>query len=140
MLQCELTRGELSLCDRFQSQHEISGVIGLSGPKGSGTVVLSLNTNVAMCATGVLLAMEKDTVDEDVVDAIGELTNMVAGAAKSELEFLSMNLSLPTVIMGKDMLMGFDKKIQPLVIPFECKWGELSLEIGLAINESLVNA
>jgi len=39
----------------------------------------------------VLLGSEKDTVDEDVIDAIGELTNMVAGAAKSELEFLAMS-------------------------------------------------
>jgi chemotaxis protein CheX len=139
MLQCDLTRGELSLSDRFQSQHEISGIIGLSGAKGSGTVVLSLSRNVALNATGVLLGSEKDTVDEDVIDAIGELTNMVAGAAKSELEFLQMMLSLPTVIMGKDMMVGFDKEIRPLIIPFNCVWGELSLEIGLTVNEALLS-
>ena len=140
MLQCELTRGELSLPDRFQSQHEVSGILGLSGTKGSGTVGLSLTENVAMQATGVLLGSEKNSIDEDVIDAIGELTNMVAGAAKSEMEFLQMRLSLPTVIMGKDMLVGFDKAIRPLVIPFECAWGELSLEIGMAVNEALINA
>jgi chemotaxis protein CheX len=140
MLQCELTRGQLSLSDRFQSQHEVSGIIGLSGEKGSGTVVLSLARMVAVKSTGVLLGLEKDTVDEDVIDAIGELTNMVAGAAKSQLEFLQMSLSLPMVIMGKNIMVGFDKEIRPLVVPFDCKWGELSLEIGMTVNEALVNA
>ena len=128
------------MSDRFQSQHEVSGIIGLSGEKGSGTVVLSLARMVAVKSTGVLLGLEKDTVDEDVIDAIGELTNMVAGAAKSQLEFLQMSLSLPMVIMGKNIMVGFDKEIRPLVVPFDCKWGELSLEIGMTVNEALVNA
>ena len=89
-----------------------------------------------MKSTGVLLGIEKDSVDEDVIDAIGELTNMVAGAAKSELEVLQMSLSLPMVIMGKNVMVGFDKEIRPLVIPFDCQWGELSLEIGMTVNES----
>ena len=140
MLQCELTRGQLSLSDRFQSQHEVSGIIGLSGERGSGTVVLSLARQVAVRSTRVLLGIEKDTVDEDVIDAIGELTNMVAGAAKSELEELHMSLSLPMVIMGKNIMVGFDKEIRPLVIPFDCQWGELSLEIGMTVNAALVSA
>jgi chemotaxis protein CheX len=115
-------------------------MIGLSGPRGSGTVVLSLARLVAVRATGTMLGMEKDTVDEDVIDAIGELTNMVAGAAKSQLESLSMSLSLPMVIMGKNIMVGFDKAIRPLVIPFDCQWGELSLEIGMTVKEALVGA
>ncbi|MDP6468811.1 MAG: chemotaxis protein CheX [Pirellulaceae bacterium] len=140
MLQCELTRGELGITDQFQSQHEVSGIIGLSGEKGSGTVVLSLARSVAVRATGMLLGIEKESIDEDVIDAIGELTNMVAGAAKSELESLSMTLSLPMVVMGENLLVGFDKEVRPLVIPFECDWGPLSLEIGLTVSEALVEA
>jgi len=140
MLQCELTRGKLSLSDRFQSQHEVSGIIGLSGEKGSGTVVLSVAREVAVRATAVLLGADKESADEDVIDAIGELTNMVAGAAKSELEFLALSLSLPMVVMGKDVMVGFDRQIRPLVIPFECDWGPLSLEIGMTVNEALVEA
>jgi len=88
----------------------------------------------------VLLGADKESADEDVIDAIGELTNMVAGAAKSELEFLALSLSLPMVVMGKDVMVGFDRQIRPLVIPFECDWGPLSLEIGMTVNEALVEA
>jgi len=42
--------------------------------------------------------------------------------------------------MGKDVMVGFDKQIRPLVIPFDCAWGELSLEIGMTVNEALVTA
>ena len=50
MLKCELVRGPLSLNANFQPAHEVSGIIGLSG-RASGTVVVSVDRNVAISAT-----------------------------------------------------------------------------------------
>ncbi len=130
MLGCELTRGQLSLNNNFQPAHEISGIIGLSG-KASGTVVVSVDREVALSATGKMLGQRPEAIDTDVIDAIGEMTNMIAGKAKAGLAHLAMNLALPTVITGKNHTIRFGSNAQTICIPYTCPWGSLSVEVGL---------
>ena len=130
MLQCELTRGKLAIGNGAQPTMDISGVIGLSG-RATGTVVLSLDRAVALSATEILLSQKCTSIDGDVIDAVGELTNMVAGRAKAGLEHLAMSLALPTVITGKNHVISFGSATQTLAIPFTCEWGGLVLEVGL---------
>jgi chemotaxis protein CheX len=130
MAACELTRGTPYLADGTQPTHEISGVIGLSG-KAIGTVVLSLGEPVALKVTAAMLGEEPPEMNSDVVDAIGELTNMIAGSAKAQLEHLEMSVSLPSVIMGRNHRVAFPGDIQPIAIPFESDWGPVCVEVGL---------
>jgi chemotaxis protein CheX len=130
MAGCELTRGKPYLTDGTHPTHEISGVIGLSG-KAIGTVVLSLGETVALKVTEGMLGEAPKGMDGDVVDAIGELTNMIAGAAKAQMEHLEMSVSLPSVIIGRDHRVGFPGDIQPIAIPFESEWGPVCVEVGL---------
>lgn len=130
MAACELSRGKPYLADTVQPTHEISGVIGLSG-KAIGTVVLSLGETVALKVTEAMLGEAPAGMNGDVVDAIGELTNMIAGAAKAQMEHLEMSVSLPSVIMGRDHRVGFPGDIQPIAIPFDSEWGPICVEVGL---------
>jgi len=41
-----------------------------------------------------------DDLDRDVLDAIGELTNMIAGSEKTKLEQCQMTIGLPMVVCG----------------------------------------
>ena len=52
-----------------------------------------------------MLGMEIDKVDEDVKDAVGEVTNMIAGNVKTTLsETLGeMSLTIPLVITGDSL-------------------------------------
>ena len=54
MLNCKLERGDPYLKNGTQPQHEVSGVIGLSG-KAQGTVVLGLSREAALDAAEALL-------------------------------------------------------------------------------------
>jgi chemotaxis protein CheX len=130
MFNVELTRGEPSLRQNFQPAHEVSGVIGLTG-KASGTVVVSVDSNVAISVTEVMLGQRPDSINADVVDAVGEVTNMIAGRAKAGLEHLSMSLALPTVITGKDHVINFGSAAQTICVPYTCPWGNLTVEVGL---------
>ena len=130
MAACELTRGKPYLADGTQTTHEISGVIGLSG-KAIGTVVLSLGEPVALKVTAAMLGEEPPEMNSDVIDAIGELTNMIAGSAKAQLEHLEMSVSLPSVIVGRNHRVAFPRDIQPIAIPFESAWGPVCVEVGL---------
>lgn len=81
LMQCELTRGRLILGNGAQPTMDICGIIGLPG-RALGTVVLSVDLAVAISATEVLLGQRFTTINSDVIDAVGELTNMVAARAR----------------------------------------------------------
>jgi chemotaxis protein CheX len=130
MLSCEARRGQPYLKVNGSSEYPISGVIGMSG-QAVGTVVLSLSEEVATKAASTLLSCELVKIDVDVCDAIGELTNMVAGAAKAELEEYQLSVSLPNVVTGRDHDVRFPSNVTPLCVPFETAWGSLLLEVGL---------
>lgn len=130
MLNCTATRGALTLKKDVYPPFEISGVIGLSG-KAVGTVVVSLSKEVALKATSTMLMMDATEVDGDVIDAVGEITNMVAGAAKAELAEYELSISLPSVITGRGHEVRFPSNVTPICVPFQTEWGPLNLEVGL---------
>ena len=82
-----VSSGKPYLAEGSQPTHEISGVIGLSG-KAIGTVVLSLGEPVALKVTAGDARRRAARNEWRRVDAIGELTNMIAGSAKAQLEHL----------------------------------------------------
>jgi chemotaxis protein CheX len=130
MLGTTLIREEPFLKSGAQPNHEVSGVIGLSG-KAKGMVVLSLCREAAISATAKMLGERPKEINADVADAVGELTNMIAGSAKARLEHLAMSVSLPSVITGKSHCIEFPKNVTPICIPFDCEWGSVTVEVGI---------
>lgn len=129
MLSCEAHRGTIVLKKDNRSRHHISGVIGLSG-KAVGTVVVSFSESVALKAASTMLLTEFTEINDDVLDAVGELTNIVAGGAKVELEEYALMSSLPNVITGSGHEVHFPSDVTPVSIPFDTDWGPLTLEVG----------
>lgn len=139
MLGCQVKRGSLRLKDGSSTVHEISGIIGLSG-KAVGMVVLSLSEPLALKAASTMLMTESTEIDADVIDAVGELANVVAGAAKAELEEYQLSVSLPSVITGRDHDVRFPSNVTPICIPCETDWGPLVLEVGLVDAPGIAGA
>ncbi len=129
MLGIELTRGQIFAKTAFNPECEVSGIVGLTG-KARGTIVLSLNRSTAIAVTEKLLGERPKEIGPDVVDAVGELANMVVGGAKAQLEKFEMSLSIPTVIAGKCFCVEFPSKVPPICIPFDSPWGPLTVEVG----------
>jgi chemotaxis protein CheX len=132
MLQCPVRLEQLWPKSARAPLHDVTGVIGLSG-RATGMVVVSFSEQLALCATAALLLAEPVEIDDDVIDAVGELTNMVAGGAKAELPQWDMSLSTPSVIVGSGHTVRFPSSIDPLCISFDTDWGPLALEMGLAV-------
>jgi chemotaxis protein CheX len=139
MLGCEVRRGQPYLKVDGASDGYVSGVIGLSG-RAVGTVVLNLSDNVAIRAASKMLSCELSKIDGDVCDAVGELTNMVAGAAKAKLAEYQLAVSLPNVVTGKDHVVRFPSNVTPVCVPFETGWGPVVLEVGLVESPNAVPA
>ena len=130
MLGCKVERTGLSLHHSFTPEFDVTGIIGLSG-KASGDVVISFERDLALKATETFLGETCDEITADVIDTVGELTNMIAGHAKSSMESLHLQLALPTVIVGKNHSIRFPSKVKPISMPFESDMGKLNIEIGL---------
>ena len=127
MLGCAVHRGPLSLKDGNSPKYEISGIIGLSG-MAIGTVVLSLSEAVALKAASVMLMSETTRIDADVVDAVGELTNMVAGRGERRTGRVRTDRSAcPTSSPGADHNVRFPSNVTPICVPFDTAWGPLAL-------------
>ena len=97
-------------------ESDVSGIVGLSGEL-AGSIVLFLPEQLAVDATTKLLGESVSNVNGDVIDTIGELTNIIAGGAKSRIE-LTVNLSLPTVITGGHHHVAYDSEAAPSVVLF----------------------
>lgn len=130
MLGCRLERGSLALKREHAPTHEVSGLIGLSG-RCRGMVVVSVGRLTAIRAAEAMLGVRPEELNSEVMDAIGELTNMIAGSAKSQLEEYRLTIGLPTVICGKTQAIAFPSQSQPIVIPFDSEIGPVCVQVGL---------
>jgi chemotaxis protein CheX len=130
MLGVELVREAPFIRKDFAPQYEITGMIGLSG-KTTGTVAVSLPGEMALAITEKLLGERPSDVNAQAVDAVGEMTNMIAGAAKARLEHLQLSLGLPTVVLGRSTRIAFPSRATPISIPFSSPLGPVVVEVGI---------
>lgn len=108
---------------------DISGIVGLSG-EVTGSIVLILPEAMAITATSGLIGDQLEELNGDVVDTIGELTNIIAGGAKSRFE-KNINLSLPTVVTGPTHRVAYDSQANPVVVRFNCRGYEFAVKYCL---------
>jgi chemotaxis protein CheX len=103
-----------------EAEWDLSGVIGLSG-EARGAVVVSMKKNLALKITGILTNGHHACVDEEVVDAIGEIVNIIVGNVKKSLEeAFRLVISLPTIIQGKGHQVKWPTAQTRIInIPFE---------------------
>jgi chemotaxis protein CheX len=79
---------------------DISSIIGLTG-EARGAVVLSMKKGLAIKLTDLLTGTGHDDLDDEVVDAVGEIVNIIAGNVKKNLEeSFKLIISLPTIVQG----------------------------------------
>lgn len=134
VLDCDIERRQVMAKDDSAPTFDVSAVIGLSG-KARGAVAFSVSDSVAFMVVKAMLEVEVDAIDSDVVDAIGELANMIAGGAKTALSNYEMSISLPNVVVGKGHCIDFPSRVRPICVLFETPAGPISLEVGLDTSE-----
>jgi chemotaxis protein CheX len=127
-----LPEREAERSDHFDG---VLSLIGLAGTVvGNGSLVCS--AVVACDLSSRLLMSEFSAVDEDVLDAVGEITNMIVGGFKHLLEPYTgqLQMSIPTVIFGKNIATRSSKA--DLVVAVHCAFpgGECALTVRLAGN------
>jgi chemotaxis protein CheX len=115
----------------------ILAFVGMAGQR-AGTGVISCTAAFARQICSAMLLTEAPSVNEDVLDAIGELTNMIIGNFKNMAEehLGPLGLSIPTVIYGRNFVSRGAVHNSWIVVPFLC--GEERLEIRVCLTPSRV--
>ena len=119
----DLTAGNSHFSGRTEEiEQDISAVIGLSGDI-RGAVVISMRKSFAIKITDTLCGTPHTELDDDVVDAIGEIVNIIAGNIKQYVEGgEKIVISLPTVVMGAKHTFAWPgKNTRVLCISFKCE-------------------
>lgn len=112
------------------------GVVALIGLAGdwAGTGAFRCSADMAMRISGLMLMQEFTAVDQDVLDAVGEITNMILGNVKTTFEETlgPMGLSIPTVIYGRNFTTRSVGRSEWTVVPFELDGYSIEIQISLA--------
>jgi len=143
LLQIELEEDRPYFSDSESiSEWDISGIIGLSG-EARGAVTISMKTKLALRLTSILTAKEHTQSDDDMVDAVGEIINIIAGNVKQNLEqMFKLVISLPTVIEGNGHNIKWPhNRNRTICIPFKLRGesGEFCLSVALDSDKEVVN-
>jgi len=106
--------------------------IGLTG-KYTGTGGLQCTSDAARHMASKFLMNEFEAVNEEVLDAFGELTNMIIGSFKNDMESVlgPMGMSIPTVIYGRNFTTRSLGHEEWVVVPFDCAGHKLEVKVCL---------
>ncbi|MCL2411915.1 MAG: chemotaxis protein CheX [Treponema sp.] len=97
---------------------DVSAVIGLSGVI-KGAVIISMKADLARRITTLLTGDTHTEIDADVIDAIGEINNIISGNIKPKVpNGDNIVISIPTIIRGKEHSIAWpSKQTRILCIP-----------------------
>jgi len=129
----DITVGRPFFVDQREAhQWDLSAVIGLTG-EVSGAVVISLKTPLALRLTERLTGAPHEAIDEDVVDAVGEVVNIVAGNVKRDLEAdFRPVISLPSIVQGRLHQIAWPAPSARVIrVPFEASGEEFALSVSI---------
>jgi len=111
---------------------DISGIIGLTGDV-MGSLAICFRED---CILGILSNMFGEIhsdVTHETYDAVGEITNMISGNARSRLEKegLTVFAAIPSVVTGVRHSINHILQTPSIVIPFSTAFGNLVVDVCL---------
>jgi chemotaxis protein CheX len=120
------------------TQHASGGVVALIGFGGHwmGMGMITCAPQLACKIASSMLMSEFTGITEEVLDAIAEITNMIFGYVKTEIEgqLGGLCLSIPTVIFGRNFATRSISQQAWSVVPVRVGDDTLELRICLSPN------
>jgi chemotaxis protein CheX len=112
---------------------DISGIIGLTG-SARGSLALSFSAGCILRVVSNMLGEEITDINGDIQDAVGEITNMISGAARKNLEAKGFNITaaIPTVVFGKGHSIIHVMGGPSIIIPFETDHGPFVVDVCIS--------
>ena len=111
---------------------DVSGVVGFTG-ESNGTVSVTFNKPCILKIVSNMFGEEMKEINNEISDAVGELTNMISGLARKELEEIGkvFHGAIPSVITGEKHKIMPMTKGHKIAIPFKTDSGSFTIEVAL---------
>lgn len=121
----------------FPNGHKISAgiatILGITGDL-KGQFIIVLNEAMALkIASAILMGIPVNVYDEVAESAVCEIGNMIGGEASKLLhdQGYLCDITVPSIVRGKEMEIAFYPASPLFVINFECEWGPVKLILRL---------
>src|SRR5579859_5771253 len=115
------------------------GVVSFIGVAGAwaGTGSITCSPEIACRICSLMLMSDASSVDADVLDALAELTNMIIGSVKNDLEphVGALGLSIPTVVYGRNFRTKSAGSAEWMVVRFSWDDDYLIIKMFLSPTE-----
>lgn len=111
---------------------DISAVIGVTGDC-TGAISVSFSRAAALAVLRGMLGDDIENPEQEAADAVGEIINMISGAARASLAEcgLTMQGSTPSVVAGRDHRLKHQGGAPTVAIPFTLGDSSFTVEFSL---------
>ncbi len=109
---------------------DITGLMGLTGV-ANGTVAVTFESKCILAIVSNMFGEKMDEINSEIIDAVGELTNMISGQARRELEEVgrSFKAAIPSVVAGPKHSITHYTDGPRIAIPFSTSSGDFTIEV-----------
>ncbi len=109
---------------------DVSGVLGLTGI-ANGTIAVTFEEKCILTIVSNMFGETMTELNNEIADAVGELTNMISGQARRELEQIGkvFKAAIPSVVTGRDHSIIHYSDGPKIAIPFSTESGEFTIEV-----------
>lgn len=123
--------------EALRPRSNVVGTIAFTGSQ-SGIVAFYSTTQTARDIAASMLGIPAEQVNGEVPDAIGEVTNMIAGSFRTKMarEGPPWAISVPTVTIGSDLYTKYVSDVRRVLCPFTMDSGEIFVELILTRDRS----
>ena len=113
-----------------KARGDVTGVIGLTG-EASGTISVSFAESSIIAIVSKMFGETMESLNGEVVDAVGEITNMISGQARQKLESMGKVIhgAIPSVIVGNNHAISHFTRHPVIAVPFETDDGGFTIEV-----------
>jgi chemotaxis protein CheX len=129
MAYTEVTPGKPFIEPKFIMKGEIAGMVGMVAPPIKGTFLICFDKPAIFAILENMIGEVHTELNSDVSDGVGEMTNMIYGAAKTTLNELGykFEMAIPSVITGISgaFSISHGRLGATLVIPFNLPNGTI---------------
>ena len=109
---------------------DVSGVLGLTGI-ANGTIAVTFEEKCILTVVSNMFGETMTELNHEIADAVGELTNMISGQARRELEQIGkvFKAAIPSVVTGRNHSIIHYSDGPKIAIPFITEGGEFTIEV-----------
>ncbi|MGZ3691261.1 MAG: chemotaxis protein CheX [Pseudobdellovibrio sp.] len=134
-VKCEPLKPILASVDTktYDAPIALAGVISLTTDTFKGNITLVFSEKVFLLIYESMFGEKHEKINSEIVDAAGELLNIIYGTAKTVLNQehgYQLKPAIPTILSGEKISVRQQTKQKVIVMPFKTQHGIFQIEIS----------